>query len=276
MSIHLGVNRYDHPLYVRRPTTLTCAELDAGVLAALAAAQGVSAHLLLGPDVTRANTLELFARAQTLASGALLILTFSGHGARLRDLAPSLVAARPASARNLMIDDEVDGMDELWCLHDGFLLDDELNQHLALLAPGVRVLAISDSCHSGTMLRPDDVLPAHLRRRFYRKEDAQASFAANVAVYAQLVADAASAARSVAASVIHYAACGEDSVAFEGRAHGVFTEAIVDVWANGAFDGDHRAFLDAVAARTRPRQVPVFSLIGPRDLAFETGRPFTR
>jgi len=272
MSIHLGVNIYDHPLYVPRPSTLHCAEHDARALADLAQAQGITAHVAIGAEVTRARVLALFERAEALASGDLLVLTFSGHGARLRDLAPALAAARPASARNLKIGDEADGIDEVWCLYDGFLLDDELNQRLARLAAGVRVFAISDSCHSGTMLRLDDILPG---RRFYRRRDARASFAANLDIYQQLLDDAAAAARDVTASVIHFAACADEGYAYEADGHGLLTGAVIDVWDGGAFTGSHRELFDAIAGRTQPRQQPALTTIGPRDDAFTAGRPFT-
>jgi hypothetical protein len=44
-------------------------------------------------------------------------------------------------------------MDETWCLFDGELLDDELHELWARFTRGVRVLVLSDSCHSGTVTR---------------------------------------------------------------------------------------------------------------------------
>jgi hypothetical protein len=49
--------------------------------------------------------------------------------------------------------DEGDGADETWCLQDRQFLDDELFQHFRLFKPGVRIIVISDSCHSGTVTK---------------------------------------------------------------------------------------------------------------------------
>ena len=49
--------------------------------------------------------------------------------------------------------DEADKQDETWCLYDGQLIDDELYFELSKFAPGVRILVLSDSCHSGTVVR---------------------------------------------------------------------------------------------------------------------------
>src|SRR4030065_82189 len=50
-------------------------------------------------------------------------------------------------------DAEDDGLDETWCLYDGEFLDDELFELWTKFQPGVRILAFSDSCHSGTVLK---------------------------------------------------------------------------------------------------------------------------
>ena len=49
--------------------------------------------------------------------------------------------------------DETDTNDEAWVTYSGFLTDDELFRSLDYFREGVRVLLVSDSCHSGTMNR---------------------------------------------------------------------------------------------------------------------------
>ena len=44
-------------------------------------------------------------------------------------------------------------MDETWCLYDGMLVDDELVNLFGFFNKKVRVLMVSDSCHSGTLNR---------------------------------------------------------------------------------------------------------------------------
>lgn len=77
----------------------------------------------------------------------LYVLCHSGHGGQVMDVTG----------------DEEDQLDETWCLYDGQLIDDELYLELSKFAEGVRILVLSDSCHSGTMTRagpPPSVEPA--------------------------------------------------------------------------------------------------------------------
>jgi hypothetical protein len=73
--------------------------------------------------------------------GDSVVITYSGHGTWVRD----------------DNGDEPDGRDEALCPYDiateGPLLDDELYDILCERERGVRVVMISDSCHSGTVAR---------------------------------------------------------------------------------------------------------------------------
>jgi hypothetical protein len=62
---------------------------------------------------------------------------YSGHGNQVPDLDG----------------EEPDKLDETWCLYDGQMIDDELYRMYGALAEGVRVLILSDSCHSGTVAK---------------------------------------------------------------------------------------------------------------------------
>ena len=57
-------------------------------------------------------------------------------------------------------------MDELWVTYDGFLLDDEIFNSLAAIKKRIRVVLVSDSCHSETMSR--DINPNYKERRIDR------------------------------------------------------------------------------------------------------------
>ena len=75
--------------------------------------------------------------AKQLRRGDLFFLTYSGHGGQVPDVTG----------------EEDDKKDETWCLYDGQLIDDELYFELSRFAAGVRILVLSDSCHSGTVTR---------------------------------------------------------------------------------------------------------------------------
>lgn len=105
-------------------------------------AEDYSGDILLDADATHEHTAQMLELAMSkLRFGDRFVFTYSGHGSRVRD-------------RNA---DEADGMDECLVFHDwdkaGFLTDDELWRIFQARAWGVRVMVISDSCHSGTVAR---------------------------------------------------------------------------------------------------------------------------
>ncbi|MEQ1759978.1 MAG: caspase family protein [Vicinamibacterales bacterium] len=137
---------------------------------------------------------------------------------------------------------EPDGLDECWCLFDRRLIDDELGVAWTAFSRGVRILLVSDSCSSGTMAETDAAAPGEV----------------------------------IAASLISMSACADNRLAFVGEHHGNFTQALLDVWARGAFTQGHRAFFDAIAARMAGTpQTPVWGTLGPELPAFLRQTPFT-
>ena len=113
-------------------------EFDAEDMAALATTQGIKPTVLLTRKATRANVLKAVrAAAKTLASWRSL----------LREL---LGPWRPDPDSS---GDEPDAKDETWCLYDSELIDDEVFNEMAGFREGVRVLVLSDSCHSGSVVR---------------------------------------------------------------------------------------------------------------------------
>ena len=64
-------------------------------------------------------------------------MSYSGHGGQIQD-------------ENA---DEADGLDETWVLYDRQVIDDELYQRWASFAEGVRIVVLSDSCHSGSVVK---------------------------------------------------------------------------------------------------------------------------
>ena len=89
-------------------------------------------------DATVKNVVKNITDAsEKLESGDIFLLTYSGHGGKLKDLNR----------------DEKDFEDETWCLYDRQFVDDELNDCLSKFKEGVRIFVLSDSCHSGTVIR---------------------------------------------------------------------------------------------------------------------------
>ena len=138
LSLNIGLNTVSATAYEGWTGPLAACEFDANDMAALARSQGMKARVLLTKKGTRASILAAIRRAaKSLRAGDLFFLTFSGHGGQVRDVTG----------------DEADKQDETWCLYDGQLIDDELYFELSRFAAGVRILVLSDSCHSGTVTR---------------------------------------------------------------------------------------------------------------------------
>lgn len=85
--------------------------------------------------------MALYWLVQGCQPGDSLLFHYSGHGSRQRNYNG----------------DEVDGYDETLCPLDfetqGMIVDDEINATIVRpLPPGVKLHAIIDACHSGTVL----------------------------------------------------------------------------------------------------------------------------
>lgn len=106
----------------------------------LAAANSFITRKLLTQNATAVQlTNEITHAANTLKSGGIFLLTFSGHGSQTRDSSGDEHSneATSASIPGVM------GKDETLCLYDRHFKDDELNQLLGKFAAGVRVLVIA-------------------------------------------------------------------------------------------------------------------------------------
>lgn len=119
--------------------------------------RGFEVTTLLDGEADKARMVAAIATLiEAAAKGDSLLITYSGHGTWVPDDSG----------------DEPDGRDEALCPHDiaagQVLLDDELHELLRLRPAGVRIVLISDSCHSGSVSRGDeaDLDPALPRARF--------------------------------------------------------------------------------------------------------------
>ena len=106
-------------------------------------ARGFKVASLLDDQATKAAMVKAMGDLIGKASkGDTLVITFSGHGTYQPDTDG----------------DEVDGLDEALCPYDlqtkgEALTDDEIRNLFLTRKSGVRIVLISDSCHSGTVTR---------------------------------------------------------------------------------------------------------------------------
>jgi hypothetical protein len=185
--------------------------------------------------------------------------------------------------------DEPDLQDETWCLYDGELIDDEINRALARFKAGVRVLVLSDSCHSGTVTKAMFYAAraeashatgagdaARIRYRNMPREVALRTYRANRAVYDKIQDTIKGGPRAaVRAAVILISGCQDNQLSRDGDFNGLFTANLLRVWKEGRFKGSYRAFHSAIVRSMPPDQTPKLFTVGASTRAFEKQRPFT-
>ena len=261
VSLHIGLNLVDPVHYQGWDGALAACEFDANDMQAIATKQGFQTTKLLTPQATATNVIAAIATAaKALKSGDLFLITYSGHGGQVSDTNH----------------DEKDRKDETWVLFDRQLVDDELYQLWGKFKAGVRILTLSDSCHSGSVTRE---LPAALggpRQRLLPPDVALRTYKANKQSYdtIQKAAGPAELAK-LRASVLLISGCQDNQTSADGDRNGLFTETLRKVWANGKYAGGHKLFREKLARRMPPYQSPNYYVIGAANPTFETQNPFT-
>ncbi len=276
ISLHIGLNQVD-PNHYRdqfgQPWSgdLVACENDARDMQRIATEQGFTPEILLTADGTTEAVLGALERAsRQLDAGDTLVVTYSGHGGQVRDLHS----------------EESDLLDETWCLFDRELVDDELYSAWARFKDGVRILVLSDSCHSGTVIRTlqrerDQLVRALEEGELPRPRALPLGVVAGTYVAHRDTYDAIQEAYpsgetlSVAASVLLMSGCQDNQVSMDGAFNGAFTAALLDIWDNGAFQGNYQTFHEAIVASMPESQQSNFFKTGAANQAFEAARPFT-
>lgn len=287
MSLHIGLNSVSPAHYGGWSGDLNACEFDANDMAGIASARNMKATVLLTKNGTRSKTLAAIrAAAKRLVAGDLFFLTYSGHGGQVPDISG----------------EEDDKNDETWCLYDGQLIDDELYLELSRFAAGVRVLVLSDSCHSGTVTRaapPQIIAPTSAARskmmplavgmRTYRehqafydklqKDVAHASDKSSEpdpdAVLAQLAVSPrlTAIAKKFKPAVVLISGCQDNQTSMDGDHNGAFTEQLLRVWNHGGYKSNYAKFHAEIKAGMPASQTPNLFVLG-RAARFLKQQPF--
>ena len=267
IALNIGLNSVDPNCYEGWSGPLNACEADAKDIADLARAQGFAAAKLLTKKATRDAVLKAIAgAAKKLKIGDIFLLSYSGHGGQAPDLNG----------------DEPDGKDETWCLYDGQLIDDELYSSWSAFAAGVRILLLSDSCHSGSVSKAMHYAaqPRAGQPPVYRAmpdEVALRVYQGNRKFYDPILQrrDLARALGMVKASVLLISGCQDNQLSQDGTFNGLFTGTLKTVWNGGTFAGSYRRFYTAIGSKMPPDQTPKLSLVGAGNAAFIAQKPFT-
>ena len=284
MALNIGLNAVSAAAYAGWDGPLAACEADAHDMAAIARSKGMKTTTLLTKKATRAHVLAaLRSAAKALKGDDLFFLSYSGHGGQVRDID----------------NEEADRKDETWCLFDGQLIDDELYFELSKFARGVRILVLSDSCHSGTVTRAlPPPIPAGFRSKAMPDAVARRVYDAHQDFYDQLQKDVVTAAggrivdpdaalsqvggagqaatvvAKFAASVILISGCQDNQTSMDGEHNGAFTEQLLKVWNHGAYSGTYGKFHARIRAALPASQSPNLFVLGDAT-RFLAQTPFT-
>lgn len=232
-------------------------------------------------DVVKARICQA---AADLDSGGIFVFTFAGHGSFIGD----------------EDGDEADLNDETLVLNDFMLVDDVLGRELwPKFKPQTRILMIADSCYSGTVA-------AFVIQRTHRRQrkpfafiDHEPSSKLKALRFTNSLRTISEASRlkhllehryfyerelsnlpqkpTINASIILLAACGDNETTGDGYPHGVFTQALLDVLAEGS-PQNYDDFILRIGTKLKLAghwETPVLTPAGQADPAFRAQRPFT-
>ncbi len=275
ISLHIGLNEVDANHYSGWSGPLNACESDAEDVESLAKKQGFETEVLLTSQATRDSVIRSTKNAaEALKKGDIFLISYSGHGGQVQDVNG----------------DEEDDIDETWCLYDGQLLDDELFLLWSEFIPEVRILVLSDSCHSGTVTRapggahrtaPTEgalaeelgtvgasirCMPTSAAHQVYRR---------NKAFYDQLQHNLPKEKPELSVAVRLISGCQDNQVSLDGTFNGLFTGRLLKVWNSGRFQGDYNSFHSKIVRRMPGEQSPNHFVIGVSDLTYDRQKPFT-
>jgi metacaspase-1 len=265
ISIHIGLNTID-PKHYGSDGRLKNPENDARAMSRLAEGLGFAATTILTKEATttRVQT-ELFNASKKIGAGDTLLVTFAGHGAQVEDLNK----------------EEEDKYDETWVLYDRMFLDDEIHNAWSKFEPGVRIIVLSDSCHSGTVVRMinfDSITKANKDQVFRCLNPIVATKAFEKHIVAYTAAKSVvprGIEEGIKASVLLISGCQDDQLSSDGIDNGLFTSKLLRSWANGTFSGTYKGFHSRITSQMPSNQTPNYLFIGNRNDAFEAEKPFT-
>jgi hypothetical protein len=212
MSLHIGLSMVSEKHYGFLQK-LPGAKRDAEDMQAMAKKNKFSTSLLINEEATRAAVITKIADvAKKLEPGDFFMITYSGHGGQF-------------IIKNYKDVNEDDGKDETWCLYDEQLIDDELYKLWTKFKKDVRIVVLSDSCHSGTITRGIQV------NKTIQQKLEDKILLDNIEKYSERKKNAATG-KPLKAQVLLLSACIDQEEALDLGFNGAFTTALKHCMAN--------------------------------------------
>lgn len=268
ISLHIGLNKIDAAHYGSSKDLKGCIN-DANAMHAIAKSKDFDeSYVLIDNKGTYKNVVaHLKKAARKLKKGDLFFISYAGHGASVWD-------------NN---EDETDGKDETWCLYDRMILDDELAECWAKFKTGVKILMVSDSCHSGSVSRVINTNGILVEEpvegsRGLKEDEGEKIYQRSKAVYSATVPKDKNIAKGtgIKATVLLLSGCQDNQTSLDGNKNGLFTEKLLKVYDDGNFKGNYAGLLVKILKLMPSDQTPNYSIIGNRNAAFESASPFEK
>ncbi|MCX2454331.1 caspase family protein [Pedobacter sp. PLR] len=267
-SLHIGLNGVDPEHYQGWAGELNAAENDATVYQTIAEKSGFAEiKVLLTKEATSAAVFAFLDKAaKELAEGDLMMISYSGHGGSLPDLNG---------------DEELDHMDETWCLYDREVIDDELYERYSKFKKGVRILIFSDSCHSGSVAKAvvtkSDVGPEdkvhYIKSRMAPLGVLLRTYNANKKKYDQISEQITATKKDIDAYVMLFGACQDSEEAMEVWDHGLFTAKVKEVLMGTV--ASYMEFYQNIKKGFNRKQHPNLDQFGNGNFKFINEKPFS-
>lgn len=183
--------------------------------------------------------------AGQLTSGDMFLFCYSGHG------------GQKASQ------DADEALDQYLLTYDQPIVDDQLGRLWPEFRKGVRIVVVTDSCHSGSSVRlatagadEPKLMSIGLTKPSDRDERTRDG---NI--------------EGLQGSLLHMAACLDPELAIDLGSHGAFTDALLTAW-NAGFRASYDQLFGEIKRRIRSRQTPRMTLYGWDQPLFREQRPF--
>lgn len=275
ISIHIGLNHLDEEHYGTGVSSLETCEQDARDMQELALNQNFkSTFLLLSENATRdAVKSAIKSASKELSSGDMLLLSYSGHGGFVPDTNG---------------DESDDNLDETWCLYDGQLIDDELFYLWSKFKKGVRIVVLSDSCHSGTVAKANNFKTKEKEESMFQEKllsysVAKSVYYGNKNFYEKIEKKFLNKKpKEIKASIKLMAACQDPEVSYTMpfARNSIFTEKLLKVWNGGQFIGTYDDFFEIIKEEVSSltflptTQTPNIDNVGRENKSFAKQKPF--
>ena len=275
ISLHIGINNVSQEYYSNYVNPLFGCVNDMKAMEELAGDLGYETHILEDDEATRENIKSrMVALGNQIEEGGILLITYAGHGAPIPNV----------DVDGADLTDIKDGNDEAWVTYDGFLIDDEIFETLCEIREKIRVVLVSDSCHSESMARAVTFRGqdrSFSKDKYYSRQISEAEFMQVLRKNNTTVHELRK--NITKRSILNYnvfvktlAACKADEPAQEINQNGVYTSSLTEIFKTIQNDPDinYSRFIELIRNEIRDFQTPMITNSHNQSTAFDSQFPF--